>query len=139
MGKVTAAVHQAGGKIFNQIWHVGRVSHPIFQQGNAPIAPSAIAPVGTKVWIVDEAHPEGQMVDCPEPKAMVQADIDRVVADFAQAGVNAVAAGFDGIEIHGGNGYLIDQFLRTNSNHRTDVYGGSQENRIRFYSKLSKP
>lgn len=70
---------------------------------------------------------------------MVQADIDRVVADFAQAAVNAVAAGFDGIEIHGGNGYLIDQFLRTNSNHRTDVYGGSQENRIRFYSKLSKP
>ncbi|WMB73508.1 alkene reductase [Shewanella oncorhynchi] len=134
--KVTAAVHQAGGKIFNQIWHVGRVSHPIFQQGNAPIAPSAIAPVGTKVWIVDEAHPEGQMVDCPEPKAMVQADIDRVVADFAQAGVNAVAAGFDGIEIHGGNGYLIDQFLRTNSNHRTDAYGGSQENRIRFLLEI---
>ena len=134
--KVTAAVHQAGGKIFNQIWHVGRVSHPIFQQGNAPIAPSAIAPVGTKVWIVDEAHPEGQIVDCPEPRAMVQADIDRVVADFAQAGVNAVAAGFDGIEIHGGNGYLIDQFLRTNSNHRTDAYGGSQENRIRFLLEI---
>ncbi|MCU8021373.1 MULTISPECIES: alkene reductase [unclassified Shewanella] len=134
--KVTAAVHQAGGKIFNQIWHVGRVSHPIFQQGNTPIAPSAIAPVGTKVWIVDEAHPEGQMVDCPEPKVMVQADIDRVVADFAQAGVNAVAAGFDGIEIHGGNGYLIDQFLRTNSNHRTDAYGGSQENRIRFLLEI---
>ncbi|MCI2964919.1 MULTISPECIES: alkene reductase [Shewanella] len=134
--KVTAAVHQSGGKIFNQIWHVGRVSHPIFQQGNAPIAPSAIAPVGTKVWIVDEAHPEGQMVDCPEPRAMVQADIDRVVADFAQAGVNAVAAGFDGIEIHGGNGYLIDQFLRTNSNHRTDAYGGSQENRIRFLLEI---
>ncbi|ABS06622.1 alkene reductase [Shewanella baltica] len=134
--KVTSAVHEAGGKIFNQIWHVGRVSHPIFQQGNAPIAPSAIAPVDTKVWIVDEAHPEGQMVDCPEPRAMVQADIDRVVADFAQAGVNAVAAGFDGIEIHGGNGYLIDQFLRTNSNHRTDVYGGSQENRIRFLLEI---
>ncbi|MGI2207810.1 alkene reductase [Shewanella baltica] len=134
--KVTAAVHQAGGKIFNQIWHVGRVSHPIFQQGNAPIAPSAIAPVGTKVWIVDEAHLEGQMVDCPESRAMVQADIDRVVADFAQAGVNAVAAGFDGIEIHGGNGYLIDQFLRTNSNHRTDAYGGSQENRIRFLLEI---
>ena len=134
--KVTAAVHEAGGKIFNQIWHVGRVSHPIFQQGNAPIAPSAITPVGTKVWIVDEAHPEGQMVDCPEPRAMVQADIDRVVADFAQAGVNAVAAGFDGIEIHGGNGYLIDQFLRTNSNHRTDAYGGSQENRIRFLLEI---
>lgn len=135
-GKVTAAVHEAGGKIFNQIWHVGRVSHPIFQQGNAPIAPSAIAPVGTKVWIVDEAHPEGQMVDCPDPREMTQADIDRVVADFALAGVNAVAAGFDGIEIHGGNGYLIDQFLRTNSNHRTDAYGGSQENRIRFLLEI---
>lgn len=134
--KVTSAVHQTGGKIFNQIWHVGRVSHPIFQQGNAPIAPSAIAPVGTKVWIVDEAHPDGQMVDCPDPREMTQADIDRVVADFAQAGVNAVAAGFDGIEIHGGNGYLIDQFLRTNSNHRTDAYGGSQENRIRFLLEI---
>lgn len=130
--KVTAAVHQAGGKIFNQIWHVGRVSHPIFQHGEAPIAPSAITPVGTKVWIVDEQHPEGQMVDCPEPREMTQADIDRVVADFANAGANAVAAGFDGIEIHGGNGYLIDQFLRTNSNHRTDAYGGTPEKRIRF-------
>lgn len=133
---VTHAVHQAGGKIFNQVWHVGRVSHPIFQQGNAPIAPSAIAPVDTQVWIVDEAHPDGHMVDCPVPRAMQQTDIDRVVADFVNAGVNAVEAGFDGIEIHGGNGYLIDQFLRTNSNHRTDAYGGSVENRIRLLLEI---
>ncbi|MCE9679874.1 alkene reductase [Shewanella sp. AS1] len=129
---VTDAVHQAGGKIFNQLWHVGRVSHPVFQQGQAPIAPSAIKPVQTQVWIVDEAHPEGQMVDCPTPREMTQADIHRVIQDFANAAQNAIDAGFDGIEIHGGNGYLIDQFLRTNSNHRSDAYGGSPEKRIQF-------
>ncbi|MCJ8301428.1 alkene reductase [Shewanella sp.] len=130
--KVTSAVHQAGGHIFNQLWHVGRVSHPIFQRGEAPIAPSAIKPIDTQVWIVDEAQPDGQMVDCPTPREMEQADIDRVVADFAQAAKNSIDAGFDGVEIHAGNGYLIDQFLRTNSNHRTDEYGGSPLKRIQF-------
>ena len=136
--KVTSAVHQAGGKIFNQIWHVGRVSHPIFQQGEAPMAPSAIAPVGTQVWVVDEQHPDGRMLDCPMPREMTHADIQRVINDFATAADNAIAAGFDGIEIHGGNGYLVDQFLRTNSNHRTDAYGGSPKNRIRFLIEIVK-
>ncbi|HAS6164708.1 TPA: N-ethylmaleimide reductase [Vibrio vulnificus] len=128
---VTQAVKSQGAAMFCQLWHVGRVSHPVFQKGEQPIAPSALAPVETKVWIADE-HGNGNMVDCVEPRAMTQDDIDRVVSDFAYAAKRAIEAGFDGVEIHGGNGYLIDQFLRTNSNHRTDQYGGSRENRIRF-------
>ncbi|MEH6445345.1 MAG: alkene reductase [Oceanospirillaceae bacterium] len=130
--KVTAAVHHAGGHIFNQLWHVGRVSHPVFQQGKAPIAPSPIKPTDTQVWIVDATYPDGRMVDCQTPREMDQVDIDRVVADFAQAAENSIDAEFDGIEIHGGNGYLIDQFLRTNSNHRVEQYGGSPLKRIQF-------
>ncbi|EPI5809377.1 alkene reductase [Vibrio vulnificus] len=128
---VTQAVKSQGAAMFCQLWHVGRVSHPVFQKGEQPIAPSALAPVETKVWIADE-HGNGNMVDCVEPRAMTQDDIDRVVSDFAYAAKRVIEAGFDGVEIHGGNGYLIDQFLRTNSNHRTDQYGGSRENRIRF-------
>ncbi|QJY38123.1 alkene reductase (plasmid) [Vibrio europaeus] len=128
---VTQAVKEQGAAMYCQLWHVGRVSHPTFQQGLAPLAPSALKPVDTQVWIADEQG-EGHMVDCIEPRAMNQADIDRVVSDFASAAKRAMQAGFDGVEIHGGNGYLIDQFLRTNSNHRTDQYGGTRENRIRF-------
>lgn len=128
---VTQAVKSQDAAMFCQLWHVGRVSHPVFQKGAQPIAPSALAPVETKVWIADEQG-NGNMVDCVEPRAMTQDDIDRVVSDFAYAAKRAIEAGFDGVEIHGGNGYLIDQFLRTNSNHRTDQYGGSRENRIRF-------
>ncbi|EHU5195965.1 alkene reductase [Vibrio vulnificus] len=129
--RVTQAVKSQDAAMFCQLWHVGRVSHPVFQKGAQPIAPSALAPVETKVWIADEQG-NGNMVDCVEPRAMTQDDIDRVVSDFAYAAKRAIEAGFDGVEIHGGNGYLIDQFLRTNSNHRTDQYGGSRENRIRF-------
>ncbi|WP_076414418.1 alkene reductase [Shewanella sp. UCD-KL12] len=136
--KVTSAVHQAGGTIFNQLWHVGRVSHPVFQQGQAPMAPSPIKPTDTQVWVVDERYPEGRMIDCPTPRAMNQEDIDRVINDFAQGAKNAIDAGFDGVEIHGGNGYLIDQFLRTNSNHRADEYGGTPEKRIRFLIEIVK-
>ncbi|MFA0438995.1 alkene reductase [Vibrio sp. 10N.286.49.C2] len=128
---VTKSVHDAGAAMFCQLWHVGRVSHPIFQKGQLPIAPSALAPVDTQVWISDE-HGNGDMVDCVSPREMTQADIDRVIGDFANAAKRAVEAGFDGVEIHGGNGYLIDQFLRTNSNKRTDNYGGSRMNRVRF-------
>lgn len=128
---VTRAVKDSGAAMFCQLWHVGRVSHPTFQQGKRPIAPSALAPVETKVWISDEEG-NGNMVDCIQPREMSQADIDRVIADFAYSAKRAVEAGFDGVEIHGGNGYLIDQFLRTNSNKRTDSYGGTRENRTRF-------
>ena len=128
---VTAAAKKEGAAIFCQVWHVGRVSHPTFQKGELPIGPSALAPIETKVWISD-GKGDDQMVDCIEPREMTQQDIDRVIADFANAAKRAIEAGFDGIEIHGGNGYLIDQFLRTNSNKRTDNYGGSTTNRIRF-------
>lgn len=129
--KVTHAVKHKGAAMFCQLWHVGRVSHPTFQNGGLPMAPSALKPVETQVWIADEQG-NGEMVDCVEPRAMEQVDIERVVSDFASAAKRAIEAGFDGVEIHGGNGYLIDQFLRTNSNHRTDLYGGSRSNRIRF-------
>lgn len=128
---VTKAVKERGAAMFCQLWHVGRVSHPTFQKGALPIAPSALAPVETKVWISDEEG-NGNMVDCVQPREMSQADINRVVEDFAYSAKRAVDAGFDGVEIHGGNGYLIDQFLRTNSNKRTDNYGGTRHNRIRF-------
>ncbi|GAM77681.1 2,4-dienoyl-CoA reductase [Vibrio ishigakensis] len=128
---VTSEAKAQGAAIFCQLWHVGRVSHPIFQKGELPMAPSALAPVETQVWISDEEG-NGNMVDCVQPREMTQDDIKRVIQDFAYAAKRAVEAGFNGIEIHGGNGYLIDQFLRTNSNHRTDNYGGSRENRIRF-------
>ncbi|MFS1503436.1 alkene reductase [Vibrio lentus] len=128
---VTSAAKEQGAAIFCQLWHVGRVSHPTFQKGELPIAPSALAPVETQVWISDE-NGNGNMVDCIQPREMTQADIDRVVQDFAESAKKAVEAGFNGVEIHGGNGYLIDQFLRTNSNKRTDNYGGSRENRLRF-------
>jgi N-ethylmaleimide reductase len=127
----TDAVHDVGAAIFCQLWHVGRVSHPIFQKGELPIAPSALAPIETKVWISDDKG-NGEMVECIQPREMTQVDIDRVVGDFAHSAKCAIEAGFDGIEIHGGNGYLLDQFLRTNSNKRDDQYGGSRENRIRF-------
>ena len=128
---VTSAAKEQGAAIFCQLWHVGRVSHPTFQKGELPIAPSALAPVETQVWISDE-NGNGNMVDCIQPREMTQADIDRVVQDFANSAKRAIEAGFNGVEIHGGNGYLIDQFLRTNSNKRTDNYGGSRENRLRF-------
>jgi len=128
---VTKAVKEQGGIMFCQLWHVGRVSHPVFQQGELPIAPSALSPVETKVWISDDKG-NGNMVDCVQPREMTQQDINRVINDFADSAKRAIEAGFNGVEIHGGNGYLIDQFLRTNSNKRTDNYGGSRENRIRF-------
>ena len=128
---ITKAAHDQGAVMFCQLWHVGRVSHPTFQNGKLPIAPSALAPVETKVWISDDQG-NGTMVDCIQPRAMNQADINRVINDFAYAAKRAIEAGFDGVEIQGGNGYLIDQFLRTNSNKRTDNYGGTRENRLRF-------
>ncbi|CAK3664604.1 N-ethylmaleimide reductase [Vibrio crassostreae] len=128
---VTKEVKDSGAAMFCQLWHVGRVSHPMFQKGGLPIGPSALAPIETKVWIADDEG-NGAMYDCIQPREMDQFDIDRVIKDFATSAKMAIDAGFDGVEIHGGNGYLIDQFLRTNSNKRTDKYGGSRENRTRF-------
>ncbi|MBO3271184.1 alkene reductase [Hymenobacter defluvii] len=124
--KVTDAVHEAGGRIYIQLWHVGRVSHPFFHNGELPVAPSAIKPEGAK------AFTGKGMEEVPTPRALELSEIPGVVDQFRQAARNAKAAGFDGAEIHGANGYLLDQFLQDGSNQRTDEYGGSVENRSRF-------
>jgi N-ethylmaleimide reductase len=123
---VTQAVHVAGGHIVLQLWHVGRISHPSFQPGGAaPVAPSAIRPKG-------QAFTEKGFEPIPTPRALETAEIPAIVRQYAQAARNALAAGFDGVEVHAANGYLIDQFLRDQTNKRTDRYGGSIENRSRF-------
>lgn len=134
---VTDAVHQAGGRIVLQLWHVGRMSHPSFHPDGLPVAPSAIAPEA-KVWIVNPGSGQGEMVDCPVPRALETAEIAGIVDDFRKAAANARQAGFDGVEIHGANGYLVDQFLRRSANHRTDQYGGGQKNRIRFLVEVAE-
>lgn len=134
---VTSAVHKAGGRIMLQLWHVGRMSHESFHEDGLPVAPSALSP-DAKVWVVDPATGTGTMVDSPVPRALELSEIAAIVADFRQAAANAIAAGFDGVEIHGGNGYLIDQFLRRSSNQRHDQYGGPAENRIRFVTEVAE-
>ncbi|MFZ3391398.1 alkene reductase [Buttiauxella gaviniae] len=131
---VTDAVHQVGGKIFSQLWHVGRMSHESFHADGKPVAPSALAP-DAQVWVVGEDG-VGRMVDSPVPRELTHEDIGQVIADYRQAALNAIDAGFDGVEVHGGNGYLIDQFLRRSSNKRTDEYGGSLANRVRFAQEV---
>ncbi|MFA0960590.1 alkene reductase [Roseivirga sp. BDSF3-8] len=123
--KVTDAVHAEGGKIFIQLWHVGRISHPDFHGGNKPVAPSAINP-GEKAYT-----PEG-FKETVEPHALETQEVEAIVQDFKKAAENAKEAGFDGVEIHSSNGYLFHQFFSRTSNHRTDKYGGSIENRARF-------
>ena len=124
---VAKAVHGRGGKIFMQIFHTGRIALPDFLPGNVqPLAPSTVKAAGQNY--TDHAGPK----DFVEPREMTLEDIQQTVADFAQAAKNAIAAGFDGVEIHGANGYLIQQFLSTNVNQRLDEYGGSIENRSRF-------
>lgn len=128
---VTDAVHAKGGRIFLQIWHVGRVSHVDLQPGGvAPVAPSAIA-AGTKTFVNDT------FTDTSMPRALTLVEIPGIVADFRKAAANAIAAGFDGVEIHGANGYLLDQFAKDGANHRTDDYGGSVENRARLMLEVA--
>jgi len=123
--KVTAAVHAKGGKIFAQLWHVGRMSHPDFHNGDLPVAPSAINPH-------DKAFTREGFKETVTPRALEVSEIKAIAQDFKKAAANAVAAGFDGIEIHSSNGYLFQQFFNKCSNQRTDEYGGSIENRARF-------
>jgi len=123
--RITEAVHRAGGKIFLQLWHVGRISHPDFHGGDLPVAPSAIAAQGQ----VFTAKGPQQMVT---PRALALAELPGIVEQFRRGAENAKAAGFDGVELHGANGYLLDQFLRDGSNRRTDAYGGTVENRARL-------
>jgi len=132
---ITDAVHTAGGRIFLQLWHVGRMSHSDFHNGELPVAPSAV-PFEAKIWKVNPATGLGEMVDCPTPRALAKEEIHGIVNDFRIAARNAMEAGFDGVEIHGANGYLVDQFLRATANTRTDEYGGSRENRLRFLKEV---
>lgn len=129
--KVTDAVHEAGGVIYAQLWHVGRMSHPDFHGGQPPVAPSAI-PVDGEVFTFNGRT---RMVT---PRALETKEIPGIVEDFRRAAENARAAGFDGVELHGSNGYLLDQFLRDGSNRRTDAYGGSIENRARFPLEVAR-
>lgn len=127
---ITQAVHAAGGHIVVQLWHVGRVSHVDLQPGGQPpVAPSAIT-ANTKTVLIRNGQPE--FTAASAPRALRLDEIPGIVADYAQAADNAIEAGFDGIEIHAANGYLLDQFLKTNANLRTDAYGGSIENRARL-------
>lgn len=123
--QVTEAVHDRGGRIFLQLWHVGRISHSAFHNGELPVSASAVKPAG------ETYTPEG-MKAFETPRALTVDEIAQVVQDYVAGAKNAVEAGFDGVEIHGANGYLIDQFLRDGTNRRDDAYGGSVANRARF-------
>src|SRR5260221_9287286 len=123
--KITDAVHRAGGTIFAQLWHVGRVSHPDFHNGALPVAPSALEVEG-------EAFTGNGKVKIVTPRALELHELPGIISQFQTAAKNAKAAGFDGVELHGANGYLLDQFLRDGSNRRTDAYGGSIQKRARF-------
>src|SRR6266850_5646099 len=123
--RITDAVHHAGGRIALQLWHVGRISHPILLNGETPVAPSAIAPDG-RVYLL---RPHQSYVT---PRALAPAEIAGIVEDYRRGAENAQRAGFDGVELHGANGYLLDQFLQDGTNLRTDDYGGSIENRARL-------
>ena len=122
---LTKAVHAAGGRIFLQLWHVGRISHPSYLNGELPVAPSAIQPKGH----VSLVRP---LADYPTPRALESEEIADIVEAYRIGAENAKAAGFDGVEIHGANGYLLDQFLQSSTNQRNDNYGGSLENRARL-------
>lgn len=129
---VTRAVHARGGKIFLQLWHVGRISHPVTQaDGGLPVAPSAVRPEG-------EIYTEQGMKSFVTPHPLTVAEIGGIVEEFRQGALNAKAAGFDGVEIHAANGYLIDQFLRDRTNRRTDAYGGSVDNRARLLREVTE-
>ncbi|NVP57645.1 alkene reductase [Mycoplana rhizolycopersici] len=128
--KVTNAVHARGGRIFVQLWHVGRVSHVDLHDGKAPVAPSAIR-AKAKTFVNDG------FADVSEPRALELDEIPGIVDSFRRSAANAIEAGFDGVEVHGANGYLLDQFLRETANVRTDAYGGSIENRARLLIEVA--
>lgn len=131
---VTDAVHAKGGTIYLQLWHVGRISHPSLQPGGiAPVAPSAIAPVNQRTFIEN-----GTFTEIGMPRALALEEIASIIEDYRTATRNAIAAGFDGVEIHAANGYLIQQFLSDHSNQRDDRYGGSVTNRLRFALEVTQ-
>lgn len=129
--QVTAAVHEADGLIFLQLWHVGRISHPALQpDGMLPVAPSAIKPAGQA--FIENANGEGELVPFVTPRALQTEEMPYLIRQYGRGAKNALEAGFDGVEIHAANGYLLDQFLNSSTNQRTDAYGGPVENRARL-------
>lgn len=134
--RVTRAVHERGGRIFCQLWHVGRVSHVDLQpQGGKPVAPSAVT-AKTKTYLIQGGR--GSFAPTSEPRALAAEEIPGIVGDFRRAARNAIDAGFDGVEVHGANGYLIDQFLKTGANQREDAWGGSIANRARLLLEVMR-
>ncbi|MEI8608790.1 alkene reductase [Enterovibrio sp. Hal110] len=133
--KVTDAVHEKDGVIFAQLWHVGRVTHPDNIGGHQPISSSALKAENVKVFIDNGSDAPG-FVDVVEPREMSKDDIKHVIAEYRQAALNAREAGFDGIELHAANGYLVNQFIDSEANNRIDEYGGSIENRLRFLKEV---
>ena len=141
--RVTDAVHAAGGRIFAQLWHVGRISHVALQPGNqAPVSSSALQAEGVKVFVDPDgkgpAAGVGGMVQHSMPRALAIEEIPGIVTDYARAAANALEAGFDGVELHAANGYLINQFIDSQANTRTDAYGGSLENRLRLLREVTE-
>lgn len=135
--QVTDAVHAGGGTIVVQLWHTGRMSHSSFHGGRPPVGPSAIR-ANAKTFIGPEAHDTAGFVDCSMPRALELDEIPGIIADFRTASLRALDAGFDGVELHGAHGYLLDAFLRDGTNHRTDSYGGSIENRARLLIEVTQ-
>ncbi|MGE1526955.1 alkene reductase [Pseudomonas ceruminis] len=134
--KITAAVHAEGSIIFAQLWHVGRVSHNSLQPGGAaPVAPSAIAADNVKVF-VETGPGQGALTEPSVPRALTTAEVKELVQLYAQAARNALDAGFDGVELHCANGYLVNQFISSHTNRRTDEYGGPLQNRLRFLREV---
>lgn len=135
--EVTRAVHERGGRIFAQLWHVGRISHTsLLPDGQVPVAPSAIR-AKARTYVLD-ATGRGGFVETSSPRELQPQEISLVISDYRRAAANAIEAGFDGVEVHAANGYLIDQFLRDGSNHRVDEWGGSAANRVRFLSEVTR-
>jgi N-ethylmaleimide reductase len=132
---VTDAVHEAGGRIFLQLWHVGRISHPSLQPDKMlPVAPSAVTPAGNA--FIENERGEGEFAPFVRPRALQIEEMPYLVRQYARAARNALAAKFDGVEVHGANGYLIDQFISSGTNHRTDAYGGTVEHRARLLMEV---
>jgi N-ethylmaleimide reductase len=132
---VTDAVHAAGGRIFLQLWHVGRISHPSLQPDNMlPVAPSAVTPAGSA--FIENERGEGALVPFVRPRALQIEEMPYLVQQYARGAHNALAAGFDGVEVHGANGYLIDQFINSSTNRRSDVYGGAVDRRARLLMEI---
>ena len=129
--EVTTGVHERGGHIFLQLWHVGRMSHPDYLGGEMPVAPSALP-------VLEEIHTPAGKKKIPVPRALLSGEIPDIADQFRQGAKNAREAGFDGVEIHGANGYLLDQFLRDGSNKRTDNYGGNLKNRMQFPLEVAR-